>query len=585
MISILPDDVVCKIAAGEVVERPASVIKELVENSIDANANIITVEIKSGGVDFIRVSDNGKGIKHEEVSLAFCNHATSKINSFDDFQNINTLGFRGEALCSIAAVSKLNMTTKQTCDEFATNIQIHGGKTLSIKKVGSGNGTTIIIRDLFYNTPARLKFLKKPAVEAGYVLNLIHKFVLSNPHIAFKFINNERQIISTNGDGKLKSSMLYVIGNDAVHNMLPVELFDNDNLKLTGYVSKPELSRNNRTHQYFFVNGRYIKNQSLQYAVESVYKSRMIIGRFPLFVLNLSINPNRIDVNVHPAKSEIRFDDENMIFNFVRTVVYEAIHKVMGTMLSSFHNAHHDFKMDFENDKQLLKSQMDLSNHNVELKSQMDLSFSKPPTESNPRLSFRETAYAPIKLFSETQAEFKIIGQVFNTYWLVEKDNDLLLIDQHAAHERILFDKFMRMFNRDGIDSQLILEPITLDLDDHETSLIKDNMLYINKLGFRFEQIADCFLLKGIPNGTTVDLIHDLINSLKDYETNIAVNKIISQACKKAVKANDKLSIHEANELIKNIMQTDNPFNCPHGRPTVIKLSRVDLEKMFKRIT
>lgn len=580
-IKILSDPMIHKISAGEVIERPLSIVKELVENSIDANAKSITVEIKNGGINFIRVTDNGNGIEKNQVTTAFLNHATNKINSFDDFESLMTLGFRGEALCTIAAISRVEMTTKTQNEILGTNIKIHGGKIIAQKEVGCTCGTTIISENIFYNTPARLKFLKKSSVEASYISNMMNRFALSNPQVSFKFINNGKIFFTTNGNGNLKSALMYIMGKEIAKNALEVKNLTNK-FSLSGFIAKPEFSRSSRTYQNFFINGRYIKNNVVSTAIENAYKNRIMIGQFPVYVLNLSVDPKFIDVNVHPAKMEIRFANDDLVYDFI-----------FNTITNTFKNKTliPCAKIEIKN-KNSETEKNSISEHHI---------FQENRTKfenSLPEVNFSQPE-EPVQIFIEKNLaadekelvnDYKIVGQIFNTYWIIEQNQKIFIMDQHAAHERILFEQIKHQYETEQIFPQQLLIPLNFHLNEYDAKTLIDNIGQIKQLGFDIHQLSEKkFKIKGVPHDLnkyiSKNFFLDLIDSFREitHDNEKKMYEIMQKACKKAVKANDNLSYTEIKELIKKIMAADNPFNCPHGRPTLIQITQNEIEKMFGR--
>ncbi len=581
-IKILDDSMINKISAGEVIERPLSIVKELVENSIDADAKSITVEIKNGGINFIRVTDNGIGIAKNQVANAFLNHATSKIKNFNDFETLTTLGFRGEALCTIAAISKVNMITKTQNEELGSEIKIHGGKIIAQNEIAATRGTTIIAENIFYNTPARLKFLKRPSVEASYISNMMNRFALSNPQISFKFINNNKTIFTTNGNGDLKSVLMYIMGKNVLQNALAVDI-QNDKFAMSGFIIKPELSRGNRSYQNFFINGRYIKNNVVTFAIENAYRNRIMTGQFPVYVLNLQVDPGFVDVNVHPTKMEIRFANDDLIYNFISNAI-------MATFKS--------------NSNEILVAKPEIIPKTFDEKSSTSNNVFRESSEKFDTLKIIKTPDTTEKIIDEppkqisiendeTQKfmeDYKIVGCIFNTYWIIEQDKKIFLIDQHAAHERVLFEQMKNEYDAQKNFPQQLLVPITFELTEYNAKILLDNIDKIKKLGFDIIALSEkIFSVKGVPHNfnkyVSKDFFIDLIDSFNEI-LNIDETKmqqIMQHACKKAVKAHDNLSYSEIKALIQKIMSAENPFNCPHGRPTLIQISQTEIEKLFGR--
>lgn len=581
-IKILDDSMINKISAGEVIERPLSIVKELVENSIDADAKSITVEIKNGGINFIRVTDNGIGIAKNQVANAFLNHATSKIKNFNDFETLTTLGFRGEALCTIAAISKVNMITKTQNETLGSEIKIHGGKIIAQNEIAATRGTTIIAENIFYNTPARLKFLKRPSVEASYISNMMNRFALSNPQISFKFINNNKTIFTTNGNGDLKSVLMYIMGKNVLQNALAVDI-QNDKFAMSGFIIKPELSRGNRSYQNFFINGRYVKNNVVTFAIENAYRNRIMTGQFPVYVLNLQVDPGFVDVNVHPTKMEIRFANDDLIYNFIFNAITatfknnsneilvakpEIIPKTFDEKSSTSNNVFHESSEKFDTFKIIKTPET------------AEKIIDEPPKQIS--IENDET-----QKFME---DYKIVGCIFNTYWIIEQDKKIFLMDQHAAHERVLFEQMKNEYDAQKNFPQQLLVPITFELTEYNAKILLDNIDKIKKLGFDIITLSEkIFSVKGVPHNfnkyVSKDFFIDLIDSFHEIPNvdETKMQQIMQHACKKAVKAHDNLSYSEIKALIQKIMSAENPFNCPHGRPTLIQISQTEIEKLFGR--
>ncbi len=581
-IKILDDSMINKISAGEVIERPLSIVKELVENSIDADAKHITVEIKNGGINFIRVTDNGIGIAKNQVANAFLNHATSKIKNFNDFETLTTLGFRGEALCTIAAISKVNMITKTQNETLGSEIKIHGGKIIAQNEIAATRGTTIIAENIFYNTPARLKFLKRPSVEASYISNMMNRFALSNPQISFKFINNNKTIFTTNGNGDLKSVLMYIMGKNVLQNALAVDI-QNDKFAMSGFIIKPELSRGNRSYQNFFINGRYIKNNVVTFAIENAYRNRIMTGQFPVYVLNLQVDPGFVDVNVHPTKMEIRFANDDLIYNFI-----------FNAITATFKN----------NSNEILVAKPEIISKTFDEKSSTSNNVFHESSEKFDTLKIIKTPDTTEKIIDEppkqisiendeTQKfmeDYKIVGCIFNTYWIIEQDKKIFLMDQHAAHERVLFEQMKNEYDEQKNFPQQLLVPITFELTEYNAKILLDNIDKIKKLGFDIIALSEkIFSVKGVSHNfnkyVSKDFFIDLIDSFHEIPNvdETKMQQIMQHACKKAVKAHDNLSYSEIKALIQKIMSAENPFNCPHGRPTLIQISQTEIEKLFGR--
>jgi len=669
MINLLENSLINKIAAGEVVERPVSAVKELVENAIDAGAMDITIEIAEGGTSLIRVTDNGKGITKSDVKKAFLRHATSKINSLEDLESILTLGFRGEALSSISSVSQVEMITKTESETSGTRLELHGGEAVSESSIGSTTGTTIIVRNLFYNTPARRKFLKKSSVESGYISDLINRLALSHPEISFKYINNNSTIMQTKGDGNLKTAIFQIYGKDVSKNLLEVDSVK-DRIKLTGFIVKPEISRGNRNYEHFFINGRYVKNDIVRSAVEQAYKTKLPIGKFPVFVLKMDMCPTRVDVNVHPTKLEVRFSEEELIYehvlqsvskvldsaNLIHTVKLEdklrfspeydqekpsVQQEFVGVVYQSKPKAHKAFNLVAErcvaadvsrsfdvlekyreqgtsseglkkgaiyepkseiynNPNRYVPSDGDKLSNVIMRHQGMSIHEDKPLTleevenkdieDKNIISDESENREKEPLIFSD----YKIVGQVFNTYWIVEQGKSMYVIDQHAGHERILFEQVINRFKNEKISSQKLIKPVVVNLSASEMEIYNQNVELFEDFGFEVEIFGEqTVAVRAVPyifkEPSKVDFFIEIIDKLASIDTSISnifelkLEKLASISCKAAVKANDKISYMEAKSLMEEVLKLKNPFTCPHGRPTIIEMSQYELEKMFKR--
>ncbi|NQU18311.1 MAG: DNA mismatch repair endonuclease MutL [Candidatus Saganbacteria bacterium] len=553
-IQVLSSDLINKIAAGEVIERPASVVKELVENAIDAKSSQISIEIQDAGKKLIRVSDDGVGMSKDEIKLAVERHSTSKITKLDDLFNINTLGFRGEALPSICSVAKVEIQSKakgeigEPCHGMA--IQIEGGKTKKHEDVGCPEGTSISIKDLFYNVPARKKFLKSNYVEMGHISSLIGKFILSNPQIKFKLISDGKPIYQSSGKGELLDSIASVYGAEIAKQLLKV-----DSPNVIGYVSKPNISRVDRTYESFFVNGRYIRNALVSSALESCYRTLIPIGRHPIAVLFIKINPAEVDVNVHPAKREVKFLKTREVLDSVSGAVKKTLSSIeIKSENAGFSPFSSEAQWDPQMENLLFDGQQQLQNM-----TEVEIAV----TEVQPLIP---------------------IYQYKNTYIVATDGDSLVLIDQHAAHERILFDR-LETRTQTQETSQALLVPETLEFSHSEALILEENLEYIISLGFELEVFGkDSFILRAVPSilgkGSARALLEDL--ELGKEKAREKVWKLI--ACHGAIKAGDKLETEEINQLIRDLYKTANPLTCPHGRPTMIRFQEKDLEKLFGRI-
>ena len=595
-IKLLDQETINQIAAGEVIDRPSSIVKELMENAIDAGSSAITVEIKDGGVSFIRITDNGCGIDKDDIHLAFLRHCTSKIESAADLLTINSLGFRGEALSSIAAVSQVELITKTKASLSGLRYVIEGGEEKSLESIGAPDGTTFIIRNLFYNTPARRKFLKTAATEAGYISDIVEKIALSHPEISIRFINGSQSRVHTSGNGKLKDVIYNIYGRDIAANLVEVD-YKNDFMHITGFVGKPIISRGNRNFENYFINGRFIKNSMIYRSIEESYKPYMMQHKYPFTTLLIDIDPVLCDVNVHPSKMEIRFRNQDEIYSFMYKSLADALTEKelipevvlpqpkvtvipQITSLPEMSNSlpvQKPIQRKVEHIEPFEKKRM------VSLK------------EETPKYETRQINMFEDKLLSEEALPLhRIIGQLFDTYWLIEYNNSLYIIDQHAAHEKVLFERTMKSLKNKDVVSQKIVPPIILSLTLKEENLLKEHMNLFTEIGYEIEHFGgNEYAVRAVPDNlftiSKKELLVNMIDTLVE-ETNginkndLILEKIASMSCKAAVKGNMALSHREANELIKELLSLDNPYNCPHGRPTIISMTKYELEKKFKRI-
>ena len=598
MIKLLEKKVADKIAAGEVVDRPLSVVKELVENSIDAGSDAVVVEIKKGGKNYIRVSDNGCGINAEEVTTAFKRHATSKITAAEDLESIQTLGFRGEALASIAAVSRTELITKTAESKTGTSITVEGGETAGISAIGCDSGTTVIVRDLFYNVPARYKFMKSDSAEAGLITEFVSQMALAYPDIKFKLINNESVQFLTQGRGDRYNSILTIYSKDIGKSLIPIE-YETGEMKLEGYVSNVGESRNSRKNQIFFVNGRVITSRVMDTAVKNAYKERLFMGRFPIAFLFLSVKPDTLDVNIHPNKKEIRFDDEKSVEQFVT----EAIKQALSTKDAA--PAVNASLIKPEKPENKVKTPLTAQETEIEIKPAPEkVIISRKPEKTN-QLNIKELL-STMREESEIRENTSIIkpavsrpfeftgltvrGSVFATYIIAEDDSDMYLIDQHAAHERIFYEKLIKQFETEEKLHQPVLMPVIFSLpvtvtDEQWLNVLSDMGYTIEQFGERTYRITEIPMFMGISEAE--DFVKDFISSINeetDLKSQKTLDTIASKACKSAVKANDNLSDIEITQLIKDLAGCDNPFSCPHGRPTFIKFGKYQIERMFRRV-
>ncbi|OHW62857.1 DNA mismatch repair protein MutL [Andreesenia angusta] len=603
-IRVLDDSTINKIAAGEVVERPYSIVKELVENSVDALSTNITVEIKNGGKSYIRVTDNGSGIESGDIRAAFLRHSTSKISQVEDLQNIVTLGFRGEALASIASVSQLEVISKTRDSEIGQRLLLYSGEVKEESEVGAANGTTIIVRNLFYNIPVRKKFLKSDSSESGAISDLIYRLSLSNPSISFKFIKDGALVLKTPGKGSLEKTAYSLLGKEFSDSTIPLE-FEKKSFKLSGFISKPAFSRGNRSQQYIFVNGRSVKHLLLSRKVESAYKGVIPSNRYPVLVLFIELDPREIDVNIHPAKTEIRFLAESEILIWVEEAVRKALDsetEILETSLGEVEppkavkpRAVKLLEKREETQPSLLDPELFYQAHSEKPEKLLE----KPLKAKKSNEAVSESGPAPYRAKPSPKQEqaklptLEVKGVVFNTYILCEDRvaGEFLIIDQHAAHERIMYEKLKRELLEGRVDMQetMALEPISLSHSDMEKlSEYRDTLL---KLGFDFEEFGqNTVALRGVPLLFGVpdfkDLFLDILDSLEfgvksGYE--LKLEKVMKLACTSAVKAGDSMKHIEIEKLIEELGRCENPLTCPHGRPTVIKLTKSEIERKFKR--
>lgn len=632
-IHLLNQDTINKIAAGEVIERPMAVVKELIENAIDAKATAVTVEIQEGGKGLIRITDNGSGIASEDIALAFAPHATSKIKDAADLLEIASLGFRGEALSSIAAVSQLEMVTKTKEELMGVRYCMDGGIKKTEESVGCPDGTTFLVRNLFYNTPARLKFLKTPQTEAGYVSGLVERMALSHPDISFRFINQKQTKLSTSGNGNLKDVIYHIYGREIAANLIETtqkEVFCN----ISGFIGKPVISRGNRNMMNYFINGRYIKSQIIQRAIEEAYAPYSMQHRYPFTVLHITVDSQYIDVNVHPQKMEIRFNNEQEIFQSIYHGISEALkhrefipevtfqtrkepEKKKITPIEPFEQKRQkEYRTNKEAGVNLQHSAFPDRKRQDNIKILEELTKEEPKTDCvaehaeypapKPSSEVDFTIKEPVKnekqetLFEEeflsekVQKEVKIIGQVFSTYWILQYENTMYLIDQHAAHEKVLFERFMKEIRQKKPMTQLLQPPVILPLSMIQCQAVEENLEIFEKLGYQIEPFGGReYAVSGVPahlpSVGTRELLVEIIDALaeeqgKTREPALLLDKIASMSCKAAVKGNHNLPAEQMQELLKELMTLENPYHCPHGRPTMIRMTKTELEKRFKRI-
>lgn len=614
-IAILNQETIDKIAAGEVVERPCSVVKELVENAIDAGSTAITVEIKEGGISFIRITDNGCGIERDQVAVAFYRHSTSKIRSAEDLLTVKSLGFRGEALSSISAVARVELITKTYDELTGTRYVIEGSKELSNEEIGAPDGTTFIVKDLFYNVPARRKFLKTAQTEGSYISDMVEKLALSHPDISFKFINNNQTKLHTSGNGNRKDIIYHIFGREISSSLLAVK-HECEYFKVEGFIGKPVITRGNRNYENYFINGRYVKSNILSRAIEEAYKSFLMQHQYPFTVLYFTFF-SELDVNVHPTKMELRFDNNNDIYVELCDTIYailsrkEMIPEVPVDSTPAPKKIVHEYKEPipepFEKRRiNEVRAAESRSVYGQSVTSAVKDYSAIEPAVKTPKTS---TAYEPAQAVTGTQQtlgdydkvfltesskkQFSIIGQLFKTYWLIEFEDKLYIIDQHAAHEKVLYEKTMaRLANKD-FTSQRISPPIVMTLDARECEMLEKYRPQIEQFGYEVEHFGGKeYMISAIPDNLFnidmkdlfIEMLDDFSNATGRQTPDIITEKVASMSCKAAVKGNDKLTLPEINKLIDELLSLDNPYNCPHGRPTIISMSKYEIEKKFKRI-
>lgn len=639
-IAILNQETIDKIAAGEVVERPCSVVKELVENAIDAGSTAITVEIKEGGISFIRITDNGCGIERDQVAVAFYRHSTSKIRSAEDLLTVKSLGFRGEALSSISAVARVELITKTYDELTGTRYVIEGSKELSNEEIGAPDGTTFIVKDLFYNVPARRKFLKTAQTEGSYISDMVEKLALSHPDISFKFINNNQTKLHTSGNGNRKDIIYHIFGREISSSLLEVK-HECEYFKVEGFIGKPVITRGNRNYENYFINGRYVKSNILLRAIEEAYKSFLMQHQYPFTVLYFTFF-SELDVNVHPTKMELRFDNNNEIYVELCDTIYailshkEMIPEVPVDSTPAPKKIVHEYKEPIPEPFEKRRINEVRAAESRSVYGQSVTSAAKAPavneqlTDNTSKMQTAKasasalvagtgnsveltpetsTAYEPAQVVTGTQQtlgdydkvfltesskkQFSIIGQLFKTYWLIEFEDKLYIIDQHAAHEKVLYEKTMaRLANKD-FTSQRISPPIVMTLDARECEMLEKYRPQIEQFGYEVEHFGGKeYMISAIPDNLFnidmkdlfIEMLDDFSNATGRQTPDIITEKVASMSCKAAVKGNDKLTLPEINKLIDELLSLDNPYNCPHGRPTIISMSKYEIEKKFKRI-
>ena len=648
IIHVLDETTINKIAAGEVVERPSAVVKELIENSVDSGATAITVEIKEGGLSLIRITDNGSGIEKDDIPLAFLRHATSKIRTAEDLLSVTSLGFRGEALSSVSSVSQVELITKTAPALSGYRYLIEGGIEKSFEEIGCPSGTTILVRNLFYNTPARRNFLKSPATEAGYVSDLMERLMVSHPSISFKYIVNNQVKLQSSGNNNSKDILYQIYGRDIAKQLLSIN-YDSEDIKITGFIGKPVITRGNRNFENYFINGRYIKSNIIAKAIEEAYRPFLMQHKYPFTTLYFNITPSLIDVNVHPQKMEIRLKNSEEMYSVIINILRGALtakelipkvtltekkeEKKESTKLPEPFEENRRKSNDFlqsnkievkEEPNNIIKTEL-LNNDTNEILNKDNTELINNYVNSNVRSEIlnedniyhtkqvvtnekslkTQTTLDQLNLFHPSEEnstpfiskkafeDHRIIGQVFSTYWLVEYKNELFIIDQHAAHEKVLFEKIMSAAKEKTNESQLLLPPIVLTLNMREQEVIQKYEDVLKSLGYEIEHFGgNEYSVRAVPSDfyglSEKDLLLEFIDDLTDdfvgSTPNSILERVASLSCKSAVKANHTFSLAEATALIKELLTLENPYHCPHGRPVIISMSQYELEKKFKRI-
>lgn len=641
-IQLLDQKTIDNIAAGEVIERPASVVKELVENAVDAKANAVTVEIKDGGMTLIRVTDNGIGIPKDQVKTAFLRHATSKIRSVEDLLSVSSLGFRGEALSSISAVAQVELVTK-TAESFSgVSYKIYGGEEEAFDDIGAPDGTTFLVKNLFYNTPARRKFLKSATTEAGYVEQMMVHIALSHPEISFKFIHNNKNKIYTSGNGKVKDIIYHIYGRDVAGALIPLEA-QNEDVKVTGFVAKPYVSRGNRNYESYFINGRYIKSSIIYKAIEEGYRTFTMKHRYPFVCLDFKINQELLDVNVHPTKMEIRFRNGREIYELVVDAVRAALLQkdlVQDVLretpkkkelpktkevkkpepfevnrrkeeVQKVDQQGQGVQQQVEKQRQGVQQQIEKPSHPVKktlTASESSKNTKKPtyaglnyntqkkefPQYKTDELSSNQMTLREDPVFSvQARPDRKILGQLFKTYWLIEYEDQLFIMDQHAAHEKVNYERLMKNFKEKEIYSQRLEPPMVVTVSMTEAEALTRYKDAFAGLGFTIESFGgNEYCIREVPANLygigERDLFMELLDAVSQengtLDTEVIASKIATMACKMSIKGNQRVSLMEVEHLLDELMKLENPYQCPHGRPTIIKMSKYEIDKKFKRI-
>ena len=640
-IVLLDEQTINKIAAGEVVDRPASIVKELVENSIDAKATSISIEIRKGGVSYIKIIDNGTGFKSDDIDLAFERHATSKIRKEEDLSRITSMGFRGEALASVAAISKITLTTKNINESIGTRVRVEAGNIIEKQEIPAIDGTQIEIRDVFYNVPARFKFLKKDYTEAGYIEDVVTRIALSNPYISFRYINNGKTIIQTSGTGNLHDTIYDIFGKEIYNTVVPIE-YEMADMTVTGMIGLPSISRSTRMHQYTFINNRYIKDKTIATAIDKACEQKFAINKHPFIVCNLKMNPAFIDVNVHPAKLEVKFSDEAKVFDVIYHAVRSALEKnnketspfsivkkeqkieqISKDLVNNGVIQREEKKFDFESATKKLYNKPSVQVNTNSLIESLNGKIGDINTEvleekvvdnnvvesvennhkilnKNEQVEQIETPQFNVESYEESsmlQNEkepilYKYIGNVFDTYIIIQIEDKMYIIDQHAAHERLLYEQIKEAYYSKDRQSQLLLIPILVKLSEKEMDTVLNNKEMFEKSGFMLEEFGDDTIkISGVPNigydidykSMFIDTIEELLGANKTEKSEKEFRFLATLACKAAVKGKMKLDTKEQISLIDQMVKLDNPFTCPHGRPTAYPISKYEIERKFLR--
>ena len=655
MIKVLNKETIDRISAGEVVERPSNVVKELVENAIDSGATAITVEIKAGGLDMIRVTDNGCGIEPDQMKTAFLRHATSKIENASDLDSITTLGFRGEALASICAVSETEMISALPGSLTGNRLIIRGGDEISFEEIGAPAGTTVIVRNLFYNTPARKKFLKTNSTEGSYVAELMEKIALSHPEVSFQYSMDNRSRFHTSGNGDLMEVIFRVFGRETAGSLVPISA-ENDRFKIAGFLGKPEIIRSNRNMEIYFMNGRFVKNNFISTAVEEGYREYLMLHKFPVVFLNFSVDPSKVDVNVHPAKLDVRISDQQMFFAFVSSSIHDVMTKaemipeniltsdadkkefskesakeiasgknpepfeakrtglsgVESTVKAFSESVSAPFKSSVSynfapsvdaasvsEDSFFEDERKDVKTETVKTVESASLQESDAEGKTDADVFLENTTFKQSQLFedhlldADKRDSYKIIGQVFDTYWIVQYEQQMFIIDQHAAHEKVNYERFFKRIHAGEHPTQMLMPPIIVTLTGAEEAVLNDNIDSFRNIGFEIENFGgNEYALRGVPTDLFRHSEKELFLAILDE---LAENpglgsfktideKIAGMACKASVKGGDRIGFEQAEKLIDELLTLDNPYNCPHGRPTIISITKTEMEKKFQRI-